>query len=273
MSTSAVFFPFDLFGSGGAGAGARLLADALREMLADNKAERKVTRARAYQEKVRVREIEFPNLASYGDWRAQGRELARRALERHEFLLWVAGNHLGVLPVYEELAGHEGTLVIQLDAHLDVYNLSDCTAELSHGNFLLHCEGQLPRIVNVGSRELLLRPDHVARYYAATFPASELAIDPTPALGRITELSRSATRVFVDIDCDVLDPAFFGAVSHPMPFGISPQLLLQVLDAAWSGPVAGVALSEFEPARDRNDACLSMLVWFLEFLLLKRYEG
>ena len=40
MKTCAVFFPFDLFGSGGAGAGVDLLADELREILADNRRER-----------------------------------------------------------------------------------------------------------------------------------------------------------------------------------------------------------------------------------------
>ena len=65
--------------------------------------------------------------------------------------------------MYEELSGkgkrESNTLVIQFDAHLDVYNLSDCTAELSHGNFLLHGAGPLPAIVNVfatGSMALTL---------------------------------------------------------------------------------------------------------------------
>ena len=44
-------------------------------------------------------------------------------------------------------------LVIQLDGHLDIYNLADCTPELSHGNFLLHAEAPLPAVVNVGHRD------------------------------------------------------------------------------------------------------------------------
>ena len=52
MKTTAVCFPFDLFGSPGAGAGAELLADELREMLADNRRERVPTRALAYQDQV-----------------------------------------------------------------------------------------------------------------------------------------------------------------------------------------------------------------------------
>jgi len=274
VKTSAIFFPFDLFGSGGAGAGAELLADAFLEMLADNRREKIPTRARAYQDHVRVRQFSFTTLPAYQTWRKQGSRAVRQALRQEHFLLWIAGNHLGVLPVYDELAACDAsTVVIQFDAHLDIYNLTDCTADLSHGNFLLHCAGPLPGIINVGHREMLLRPDYIRQFYQDTFPAAGLAVDPQPALATIQKACRRADRVFLDIDCDVFDPAYFPAVAHPHPFGLSPSLLLRLLAAAWSEKVIGVALSEFDPSRDQNDRSLSTLIWLLEYLLLKRYEG
>jgi arginase family enzyme len=271
VKTTAIFFPFDLFGSAGTGAGALLLADALEEMLADNRRERLPTRSRAYQQQVRTREFEFEKLEDYRDWRQDARKQARQVLAADDFLLWITGNHLGVLPVYDEL-DREGTVVVQFDAHLDIYHLSDCTTEPSHGNFLLHVDGKLPTLVGVGNRELLLPPEHVKKYYAATFSAAELAIDPEPAVKRIRQLASKAKRVFIDIDCDVFDPAFFPAVSHALPFGLMPALFLRLLEAAWSDRVIGVALSEFDPGRDRDERSLQMLVWLLEYLLLKRYE-
>jgi arginase len=219
----------------------------------------------------------FDKLSDYQDWREQARQEVRQAFGKGEFLFWVTGNHLGVLPIYEELAARKtsrptDTLVVQFDGHLDVYNLSDCTAELSHGNFLLHCRPPLPRIINVGNRELLLRLEYVRKYYAEVFPAGELAIDPGPAIERIRKVSQESSRVFLDIDCDVLDPAYFPAVTHPLPFGLSPALLLRFLDAAWSERVVGLAISEFDPGRDRNDRSLSTLVWLMEYILLKKYE-
>jgi hypothetical protein len=65
MKTAAYFFPFDLFGSGGSGSGARLLADAFREMLADNRRERVPTRAAAYADRVHVREFSFETPKAY----------------------------------------------------------------------------------------------------------------------------------------------------------------------------------------------------------------
>jgi agmatinase len=272
MKTSAIFFPFDLFGHSGTRQGAELLADLVREMLADNRREKIATRARAYTSKVRVVEFELDTQARYQTWRADARAAVRAAWKRRDFLLWVAGNHLGVLPVYDELAGRD-VVVIQLDAHLDIYNLADCTTELSHGNFLLHVEGPLPPLINIGHRELLLRAEYITRYYRQTFAAAELALDPGPALAAVREACAAADAVFLDLDCDVFDPAYFPAVAHPLPFGISPQLFLRFLDAAWSPKVLGCAISEFDPARDRCDQCLGTLAWLVEYLLLKRHES
>jgi agmatinase len=273
VATSAIFFPFDLFGSGGTRAGAELLADGVREMLADNRREQVPTRAQAYTGKLRIRELSFDRLADYATWRTRARQAARRVLEREEFLIWVTGNHLGTLPVYDELSRRAGdTLVVQFDAHLDVYNLSDCTEELSHGNFLKHCAGPLPRVVNVGHRDLLLRPDYVAGYFHRTFAAADIAIDPQPAIAEVARLAAAAAQVFLDVDCDVFDPAYFPGSAHPQPLGLSPALLVRFLAAAWSERVAGLALSEFEPARDDHDRSLATLLWLIEYVLLRRYE-
>lgn len=273
MKSCFVFFPFDLFGSAGAGAGAKLLADELREILADNRRERVPTRARAYTEHVRLREFQFETLDAYAAWRRQGRQAVRQVLRQGEFLFWITGNHLGALPLYDEMAADaEGTLVVQFDAHLDIHHFSDCTTEPSHGNFLLHCEGALPAIVNIGHRDLLLMADYVGQYYRRVFAAADLAIDSRPALDQLRKESRSARRVFIDVDCDVFDPAWFPAVAQPVPFGLDPPLVLRLLDAVWSPNVAGVCLSEFDPGRDREDRSLAVLVWLIEYLLLRRYE-
>ena len=273
MKTSLIVFPFDLFGSGGAGAGAALVADEFREILADNRRETAVTRARAYTEHVRLKEFTFDTVEAYADWRKKGRQAARQALKAGDFLVWVAGNHLGALPVYDELSTRpDGVLVVQFDAHLDIHHFRDTATEPSHGNFLLHCAGPLPRLVNVGHRELLLPADHVARTYHETFPAAELAVDAAPAVQRLRRAAAAAERVFLDLDCDAFDPAYFPAVAQPVPFGLAPPLFLRLLDAVWSPKVAGVLISEFDPSRDRDDRGLALLVWLLEYLLLRRYE-
>ena len=82
-----IVFPFDLFGHGGAGAGAALLADELREVLADNRREKVATRAAVYTPHVRLREFAFDTVEAVADWRATGRRAARQVLRRGDFLV------------------------------------------------------------------------------------------------------------------------------------------------------------------------------------------
>jgi arginase family enzyme len=273
MKTTAVIFPFDLFGSGGTGAGADLVGDELEEILADNRRETVPTRATAYSEHVDVHRFTFETQKSVQTWRADGRRVARQALKRGDFLLWVSGNHAGTLPVYDELAASkDDTLVVQFDAHLDIHHFADCTKELSHGNFLLHCDGTLPSLINLGHRELLLTRDYISKYFRHAIAAAELAVDGDPAGNAVADAMTSAKRILIDVDCDVLDAAYFPAVSQPVPFGLSAQSLLRLLEAVWSPKVAGVLISEFDPGRDRDDRSLATLVWLIEYLLLRRYE-
>jgi agmatinase len=272
LKTQIICFPFDLFGNTGAGAGAILLADELREVLADNRREKVATRAKAYTDHVRLRQFSFATLDAYADWRREGRQAMARVLRAGDFLVWLSGNHLGVLPVYDELAGQDNVLVVQLDAHLDIHHFADCTPEPSHGNFLLHSDGRLPPLVNAGHRELLLTPDYIAGYYQATYAAVDLAIDPERALADLRLRAQRADRIYLDIDCDAFDAASFPAVGTPVPFGLAPALVLRIIDAIWSDKVRGVMLSEFDPARDRGDVSLATAMWLLEYLLLRRYE-
>jgi arginase family enzyme len=274
VKTTVVIFPFDLFGGSGSGAGAALVADEMREILADNRRERVATRARCYTDRVRLRDLAFDNLDAIAAWRARGRQAVRQVLRQGDFLVWVAGNHLGALPVYDELsAAGPGELVVQFDAHLDVHHFADCSPEPTHGNFLLHCAGPLPDLINAGHRELLLTADHVGKHYRKTFAAAELALDAAPALDALAAAVSAARRVWIDIDWDVVDAAFFPAVSRPVPFGLSPPLLLRLLEAAWSPKVGGVLLSEFDPGRDCDDRSLAVVMWLLEYLLLRLYEN
>lgn len=272
MTTMMVAFPFEQFGSSGAGAGACLLADAVREMLADNRREKQPSRSCAYQSEVRLREFAFETLEELNAWRGTAARTARTALQRGEFLIWLGGNHLSVLPVLEEFGKLSNPHVIQCDAHLDVYNLSDCTTALSHGNFLLHADAPLPPFVHVGNRDLFLPHEHVAQHFQTVITAEQLACTPDTALAAVHHSTAAADKLWIDIDCDVLDPAYFPATGHTLPFGLAPLMLLRLVDAVWSERVAGISLSEFEPARDRNDQSLGLLIWLLEWLLLKRYE-
>ena len=190
-----------------------------------------------------------------------------RHLSAGTFTVWLSGNHLGVLPVFDTLGA--GDLVVQFDAHLDCYALHDTAESLSHGNYLLHVEAPRPKVVVVGHRDLFLTPAEVRRTFAAAVPAEDI----DTAAEVIRKHVAKAKRVWLDLDADVFDPAFAPGVGQPLPFGLAPREVLALLFAAWGDKLAGVSVSEFLPARDVNDRTFELLGWLVERLLLKWAEG
>ena len=270
MPRTIVVFPFDLFGSAGTGAGAQLLGDAVREIIDDTTEETRPTRADALRGKLKVREEAFETLEQVQNWRTRGRQIAKASLKAGDFLLWLAGNHLAVLPVLEELG--PDTLVVQFDAHLDIHDFHDTTKELSHGNFLKHAE-RLPRLANLGHRDLLLPAEEVDAVFDSVYSAETIAIHLERVEKELRVKAKAAKRIWIDLDCDAFDPAFLPGVQHPLPFGLNPTVFLRLLDAVWSEKVVGFSVSEFDPGRDVRDTSLNLLGWLIEWMLLKHHEA
>lgn len=267
MRSTVAVFPFDLFGGGGTGAGAQLLGDVVREILDDTEEETRPCRADCLRDKVDVRDFAFETPEQVRDWRKTGRAAARKAIKAGDFLLWLGGNHLSVLPVLEELG--RDTLVVQFDAHLDAYAFHDTTKALSHGNFLKHFESPRPRLVNVGHRDLFLMPAEIGETFEGVYSAEDVATNVGEVATELRARAEGAKRVWIDLDADALDPAAMPAVQQPLPFGLAAPPFLKLLNAAWAGKVVGMSVSEFDPGRDVRDTGLNLLGWLVEYVLLK----
>jgi arginase family enzyme len=139
-------------------------------------------------------------------------------------------------------------------------------------NFLTHAEGPLPAIVNVGSRDLFLPAKHAREHFRHVFNAEELSRDADRIVRKLSALAKKSANIWIDVDCDVFDLAYFPAVQHPQPMGLSPMFLLRVLSEVWSDRLVGVSFSEFDPGRDRNDQSLQTLVWLMAWCLLRWTE-
>jgi agmatinase len=264
-----VCFPFDAFGNAGCGAGAALLTDAVYEIIEDTEHETRPTRADAYRGRIEVTECTFETMPSLTAWRESGSKCIRQSLIENCFTLWLGGNHLSVLPVYESLDAND--LVVQFDAHLDIFDLHDTVEELSHGNFLRHA-ASLPKIINIGHRDLLIPFDSVRKIYREAVSTADITTEFPAIAKQLGTKAAKAKRVWIDIDVDVFDPAFAPAVHQRTPFGLLPQQLLKLLDTIWSERVVGVSISEFDPGRDVNDQTLLLLGWLVEWILLRAAE-
>lgn len=269
MRTRAVVFPFDLFGSGGTAAGAQLLGDALKEVIDDTRQETRPVRQKAFAESLTIDEVELHSAESIAAWRSLGTAAFRKAA-REPFTLWLSGNHLGCLPVYDELPA--GSLIIQLDAHLDCYHLHDTHATLSNGNFLRHRAAGGAAVVNLGHRDLFLDAKSIRRHFTAAHSAEALAMNEPSVLADVQQRADAAEAVWLDLDADAFDPAISPAVHAPLPGGLCLPQVMRIVNAIGPARLRGVSISEFDPGRDRSDISLNLLGWLLEWLLLKKAE-
>jgi arginase family enzyme len=199
--------------------------------------------------------------------------LAREAVNA-DFTLWLTGNHLGALPVYDVLGEQSPPpLILQLDAHLDIHHFRDCQTAPTHGNFLLHVAGRRPPVVNVGHRDLLLPVEYIEQHYRRTIGISQWVSERNEVCASLTQAIAQTEQVWLDLDCDVLDPSVFPAVARPVPFGLMPQDLLQLVALIPPEKHGGLIVSEFDPGRDPHDRSLALVIWLLEQVLLRKYEG
>lgn len=267
MTIRAVCFPWDHFGNAGTSEGALRLIDVVREIEDDSRLELRPIRSHSILPGLTFDERVFETIDDVTNWQAIGREAIDDAMHAADFTLWLGGNHLSVLPVYEALTRND--LVIQFDAHLDTFDLFDTSDHLSHGNFLRFVKSAVP-VVNLGHRDLIQRPSAYRAYIRSAFPAWELK-NELP--NEIRKSMKQAKRIWIDIDVDAIDPTYCPAVHQRSAFGLMPLQLLSLVDAVLdSKKVVGCSLSEFDPGRDVNELSLQLLGSFVERLLLNIAE-
>jgi arginase len=110
-------------------------------------------------------------------------------------------------------------------------------------------EGALPpsSIVLAGARAL---EDEEVSYIEANGIRS-LGIADAESPGAVAEavVATDATRVYIHVDLDVLDPASIDGVTAPEPFGLAPTALVDAIVAVRRRlPLAGAGISGFAPA-------------------------
>ncbi|MEO7147563.1 MAG: arginase family protein [Terrimesophilobacter sp.] len=76
---------------------------------------------------------------------------------------------------------------------------------------------------------------------------SPSTLTPDTVVKAIT--ATGASRVYLHIDLDVLDPAEFGCLGFPEPFGVSAAMLIDTIRAiVKTFPLAGAGITEFAPS-------------------------
>lgn len=183
----------------------------------------------------------------------------------------VGGDCASSLPGLESAVrrhGSENLAVLWFDAHPDLQHPSTSPSGAASGMTLRHALGDgaedlrashpisAERLVLIGTRDhdpeeseeldrLGITPIGVTALdllRTEVFAAAEFAAD-------IAARVAGATHVYVHIDLDVLDPAEFGSVHAPVPFGLQITELTSMLrEVLGTMPLAGASICEFAPA-------------------------
>jgi arginase len=172
----------------------------------------------------------------------------------------VVGGDCGVTVGGVAAVAGDDLALVWLDGHVDSHNPETSSTGAFHGMVLRSILGDGPdgmtlatgvippsRVVLAGSRALDLEEElYVAGSEIRMLPAADLS-DPKALADAV--VATGASRVYVHVDLDVLDPSQITGIGFPVPFGVSTADLVASIRALRARiPLAGASLTEFSPS-------------------------
>ncbi len=182
---------------------------------------------------------------------------AAEVLGRGQVLFAVGGDHGVTIP----LGAATGVLgeqihVVQVDAHPDLYPeyRGDRWSHACVASRLLEME-HVSTVTQIGVRTLNNPQAEVARRYPgrlAIVEARDVAGGSILESGDLPDILRPGAKVWLTVDMDAFDPAFAPGVAHPVPGGLTPRQVLELIqESGWS--LVGMDVVECLPERDEGD--------------------
>lgn len=196
-------------------------------------------------------------------------------------VMTVGGDCAVELAPIEAAVGHHGErlAVVWFDAHGDLNTPESSPSGAFHGMILRTLLGEGPtalapeaplrpsQVVLAGVRSLDPgEQDFIIRNSIRTVTVSEISANPATLVDAV--VATGAEAVYVHIDLDVLDPTGFTSLGCPEPGGLTPTALTAaVRTLARRLPLAGIGITEYEPATPGDQETLAQLVPPLTFTL------
>lgn len=183
------------------------------------------------------------------------RDATRELLQAHDRpAITVGGDCASTLAGIEHVSEqHPGVAVLWFDAQPDLQDPTTSPTGAASGMALRHALGDgvvdlVSRYPVDPSRVLLLGTRDADPEEQETISELRLQTSHISSIVEWLELS-GATRLYIHIDLDVLDPSEFSSVHSSVPFGLTVAELTNAIKLAVSAvPLAGAAICEFAPA-------------------------
>ena len=166
---------------------------------------------------------------------------------------------LGAIPHALTSSAESTTAVVWFDAHGDLNSPETSPSHAFHGMVLRTLLGDGPEALVPGSP---LSPAQVVLAGTRSLDDDEAAFIDAAGIRMVTSsemeqpgsvveaiAQTGASRVYIHVDLDVLDPAEIDGVGYPEPFGLSVQQLVQAIsEIRASYPLVGAGITEFAPS-------------------------
>jgi len=190
------------------------------------------------------------------------RERQAAALAEIDGTAITIGGDCGVeLAAVEHVARAGRTVLVWADAHADLNTPTSSPSGAFHGMVLRsiidHGLVAPADVLLVGARDL----DPAEEHAAESLGIAHVAIGEVGA-AVAERAAEGATELYIHVDLDVIDPAEFGGVGFPTPFGTTVSELVAAIGAARAAlPLSGAGVTEFAPAspEDAGDDLPSIL--------------
>jgi len=166
----------------------------------------------------------------------------------------LGGNHLSCLPVHEA-AREKGMFRIVLDAHRDYTKLP--VGDPTHANFL-SIVGNMQDVAFYGYRDGV---------YDTSCDADQYKCHDLDGLKTLMKSLEEGTRIYVDIDLDVIDPSLFPATGSPLPNGLSVSDVLDTLDVIGIDRIDIVSFEEYIPLSDSDGRCIDIAIELISYIM------
>ncbi|MHB9285425.1 formimidoylglutamase [Halobacteriales archaeon Cl-PHB] len=164
-------------------------------------------------------------------------------------------NSLTYANVAPLLDGDDSVAVVSLDAHLDCREVRD--GPTSGTPYRQLFEAGLDTLAVVGARDFetsTAYADFLESRDGTVVTAGAVGADLEAAADRALDAISGADRVYLSLDCDVLDATAAPGVSAPTPGGLSTQQLYRLLGRLADSPrLAGFEVVECAPPLDSSN--------------------
>ncbi|TYL36706.1 formimidoylglutamase [Natronococcus pandeyae] len=206
---------------------------------------------------------------SVADVQADLEETTRLVHETDALPVFIGGDNSLTYPNVAPLLEAGSVGVLNLDAHLDVREVDgDATSGTPYRQLL---EAGLDAYACVGARhfETSTAYDEFLRENGgAVVTAEEVGDDVVEAADRALDSMGDVDRLYISVDCDVLDASAAPGVSAPTPGGLTTRELFRLLRLLASDDrIAGFEVVECAPPLDREgqtaDAAARAIAHFL----------